>query len=76
MVFEYPGVRNRSYISVSNISSSRVLPVKELLVSNSRPYKFYQVVEHKADGSVACIDQDCNPVSVSINDVAIVNWYE
>ena len=76
MVFEYPGVKNRTCISVSEITPSRVLPVKELLMSNSRPYKFYQVVEHKVDGSVACIDQDSNSVSVSINDVAIVNWYE
>lgn len=76
MVFEYPSVKNRSYISASPVSSSHVLPAKELLMSNCRPYKFYQVVEHMANGSVACIDQDCNPVSLSITDVAIVNWYE
>lgn len=76
MVFEYPGVRNASSISATEVSSSDVLPAKELLMSNSRPYKFYQVVEHMANGSVACIDQDCNPASVSINDIAIVNWYE
>ena len=76
MVFEYPCVKNAGYISASEVSSSDVLPAKELLMSNCRPYKFYQVVEHMANGSVACIDQDCNPVSVSITDVAIVNWYE
>jgi hypothetical protein len=76
MVFEYPSVTSAGYISASEVSSSDVLPVKELLMSNCRPYKFYQVVEHMANGSVACIDQDCNPVSLSITDVAIVNWYE
>ncbi len=76
MVFEYPSVTSAGYISASEVSSSDVLPAKELLMSNCRPYKFYQVVEHMANGSVACIDQDCNPVSLSINDVAIVNWYE
>lgn len=74
--FLYPFIKYAHYIETRHISSSEVLPVKELLVSAARPNRFYQVVEHKADGIVVCIDQQCNTVSLHINDVRFVNCYQ
>lgn len=76
MTFLYPSVKHASYISERRIGSSEVLPVKELLISSGKPNKFYQVVEHKAGELVVCIDQDCNSVSLHIDDVRVVNCYE
>lgn len=76
MTFLYPSVKHASYISERRIGSSEVLPVKELLISSSRPNSFYQVVEHKAGELVVCIDQQCNTVSLHIDDVRVVNCYE
>ena len=76
MTFLYPSVKHASYISERRIGSSEVLPVKELLISSGKPNKFYQVVEHKAGELVVCIDQQCNTVSLHIDDVRVVNCYE
>ena len=76
MTFLYPSVKHASYISERRVGSSEVLPVKELLISSSKPNVFYQVVEHKADGLVVCIDQQCNTVSLHIDEVRVVNCYE
>lgn len=78
MTFLYPSVQHASSISVRKISSSELLPVKELLISSSgKPYRFYQVVEHRIDDElVICIDEQCNTFSLHVNDVRVVNWYE
>ena len=76
MTFLYPSIKHASYISERRVGSSEVLPVKELLISCSKPNVFYQVVEHKADGLVVCIDEQCNTVSLHIDDVRVVNCYE
>lgn len=78
MTFLYPSVKHASYISERRVGSSEVLPVKELLISSSKskPYSFYQVIEHRAGELVVCIDQQCNTVSLHIDEVRVVNCYE
>jgi hypothetical protein len=78
MTFLYPLVKHASYISERRVGSSEVLPVKELLISSSKvkPYSFYQVIEHRAGELVVCIDQQCNTVSLHIDEVRVVNCYE
>jgi hypothetical protein len=76
MTFLYPSVKHASYISERRVSSSEVLSVKELLISSSKPNVFYQVIEHRAGELVVCIDQQCNTVSLHIDDVRVVNCYE
>ena len=76
MTFLYPSVKHASYILERRVGSSEVLPVKELLISSSKPNVFYQVIEHRAGELVVCIDQQCNTVSLHIDDVRVVNCYE
>lgn len=76
MLFLYPSVKHASYISERPVASFEVLKAKELLVSASRPSRFYQVVKHEAYDLVTCIDQDCNTVSLPVDAVRVVNWYE
>ena len=74
--FEYPSVkRDLCEINTSRIRSYEFLKTKELLISNSRPYKFYQVVEHRLDGVILSIDENNIPVSLKREDVSIVVSY-
>lgn len=74
--FLYLSVKHAHYIEARKINSSEILPVKELLVSSVRPNRFYQVVEHRTDNIIECIDQQSNTVCLHINDVRVVNCYE
>jgi hypothetical protein len=76
MTFLYPSVEYATSISIRRIISSEVLPVKELLISSDKPNRFYQVIDHKAGDLVICIDQQCDIVSLHVNDVRVVNGYQ
>lgn len=74
--FEYPSVkRDLCEINTSRILSCEFLKTKELLISNSRPHKFYQVIEHRMDGVILSVDENNIPVSLKREDVSIVVSY-
>lgn len=74
--FEYPSVkRDLCEINTCAILSYEFLKTKELLISNKRPKKFYQVVEHRMDGVILAISENNEPISLKREDVSIVLSY-
>lgn len=74
--FLYPSVKHAHSIGCRSIKQQEILPTKELLVSNCRPVKFFQVVSNQSNDFVLCIDQDNNEVVKHISDVRVVVCYE
>lgn len=77
-IFLYPSVnRDLCEINTQAISTYSFLKAKELLIDNryKKPYRFYQVVEHRMDGVILAIDQNNAPISLNRKDVDIVVSY-
>ena len=74
--FLYQSIKHAHSIGCRPVRQQEILPTKELLISNDRPSKFFQVVSNQSNGYVLCIDQDNTEVVKNVSDVKVVVCYE